>query len=74
MGFVLVVLGAVLPFLMVMHIITSTLFLNFFSYTASVAGLLMGVVGSAYIVRYHRAKNKRMQSGEDTTPEDRQDW
>jgi hypothetical protein len=45
-GFGLVLLGAILPFLMVMHTIKSTLFLNFFSYIASVAGFL-GVMGSA---------------------------
>ncbi len=59
-GFVMVMLGAVLPFLMVMHIIESTLFLNFFSYTMSVAGLFLGIIGCAYYVRFHRRKNKEI--------------
>jgi hypothetical protein len=50
-GFVLVVTGVVLPFLMVMHILESTFFLNFFSYIASTAGLILGVVGAALHVR-----------------------
>jgi hypothetical protein len=50
-GFVLVVLGAVLPFLMVLHILESTFFLNYFSYGASLVGLFLGVIGSAYYVR-----------------------
>jgi hypothetical protein len=54
-GLILVVLGFVLPMLMVMHILESTFFLNFFSYGASVLGLILGVAGSAYIV----VKNKK---------------
>lgn len=57
-GFVMVLLGAILPFLMVMQIITSTIFLNFFAYTLSVAGLMLGIVGSAYLVRHRRSKHK----------------
>jgi hypothetical protein len=54
-GFVLVVLGAVLPFLMVIHILESTFFLNFFSYTASLVGLILGIIGSAL---YFKLKKK----------------
>jgi len=50
-GFALVVLGVVLPFLMVLHILESTFFLNYFSYTASLAGLILGIIGSALYVR-----------------------
>jgi hypothetical protein len=53
-GFVLVVLGFVLPFLMVAKVIESTFFLNFFSFAASISGLLLGVIGSALYVRNHR--------------------
>jgi hypothetical protein len=56
-GFVLVVLGAVLPFLMVMQIIKSTFFLNFFSYGATVSGLFLGLIGATQYVREHRGKN-----------------
>ncbi len=54
----MVMLGAILPALMVMQILESTFFLNFFSYTMSLAGLFLGIIGCAYYVRYHRRKNK----------------
>jgi hypothetical protein len=53
-GLLLVVLGVVLPFLMVMHLVQSTYFLNFFSYTASLVGLFLGLIGSASYVRSKR--------------------
>jgi hypothetical protein len=53
-GFALAVLGIVLPFLMVLHIIESTFFLNFFSYGASLVGLFLGMIGSAYYMRQKR--------------------
>lgn len=55
-GFALVVLGVVLPFLMVLHILESTFFLNFFSYSASLVGLFLGLIGSAYYVRLNKKK------------------
>lgn len=57
-GFILVLLGAVLPFLMVMRIIPSTFFLNFFSYAATMSGLFLGMIGAATYVRVHRKKDK----------------
>ncbi len=53
-GFLLVLAGAVLPFLMVLHIIPSTFFLNFFSYSASVSGLFLGIIGGALYARAAR--------------------
>ena len=46
-AFVMLVLGVVLPFLMMMQILQSTLLLNFFAYIASVGGLVLGIVGAA---------------------------
>lgn len=46
-GLFLAVLGVVLPFLMVIHILKSTFFLNFLSYGASLVGLFLGVIGTA---------------------------
>jgi len=57
LGFVLVLAGFVLPFLMVMRIIESSFALNFFSYAASMAGLILGLIGAALYVRRH--KNER---------------
>jgi uncharacterized membrane protein YqjE len=54
LGFVLVLLGFVLPFLMVLRIVESSFFLNFLSYGASVAGLLLGLIGAAWYIRMNR--------------------
>ncbi len=57
-GFLLVLSGAMLPWLIVLRVLESTLFLNFFSFTASVAGLFLGMIGSATYVREYRRKKK----------------
>ena len=50
-GIVLMLLGIILPFLMVIHLLESTFFLNFFSWGASVAGLSFGTIGFAMYSR-----------------------
>ena len=47
LGVTLMLLGVILPFLMVIHVLESTFFLNFFSWGASVAGLALGTIGFA---------------------------
>ena len=47
LGIVLMLLGIILPFLMVIHVLPSTFFLNFFSWGASVAGLSFSPIGFA---------------------------
>jgi len=47
LGLILMLLGVILPFLMLMHILESTFFLNFFSWGASVGGLFLGIIGVA---------------------------
>jgi hypothetical protein len=47
LGVMLMLLGIVLPFLMVIKVLESTFFLNFFSWGASVAGLSFGTIGFA---------------------------
>jgi hypothetical protein len=47
LGVALLLLGIILPFLMVIKVLESTFFLNFFSYGASVAGLALGTIGFA---------------------------
>jgi hypothetical protein len=47
LGLFLVVMGVVLPFLMVIKILESTFFLNFFSYAAQVSGVILGILGLA---------------------------
>jgi hypothetical protein len=53
-GFGLSVLGVALPFFMTIHVIQSTFFLNFFSFTASMSGLFLGIAGASQYVRQHR--------------------
>ncbi|MBI5297584.1 MAG: hypothetical protein HY869_19055 [Chloroflexi bacterium] len=53
-GGCLVFLGWLLPLLMVIHVLESTFFLNFFSWGASVTGLFLGLLGSAGFVRDRR--------------------
>jgi hypothetical protein len=50
-GFLLAVTGLILPFLMVIHLIPSTFFLNFFSYGASLTGVFLGIIGASLYVR-----------------------
>lgn len=45
-GFVLVTMGVVVPFLMVLHLLPSTFLLNFLAYGSSVAGLWIGTLGA----------------------------
>lgn len=47
LGVTLMLLGILLPFLMVIHVLESTFFLNFFSWGASVAGMALGTIGFA---------------------------
>ena len=47
MGVILMLMGIVLPFLMVIQVLVSTFFLNFFSWGLSVAGLAFGTIGFA---------------------------
>jgi predicted benzoate:H+ symporter BenE len=54
LGLVLVLLGAILPFLMVMQVIPSSLALNFISYIASVLGLFLGIIGASMYIRQNR--------------------
>lgn len=54
LGLFLMVLGIVLPFLIVIQVLESTFFLNFFSWGASVAGLALGMVGFAMYSRNRR--------------------
>lgn len=46
-GFILMLLGVIFPLLMVIKVIESTFFLNFFSYTMSLLGMIFGIIGIA---------------------------
>jgi hypothetical protein len=53
-GFLLVTFGCSVPFLMVMQVLETSFLLSFLSYAASVAGLLLGVVGASTYVNRNR--------------------
>jgi hypothetical protein len=60
-GFLLVLTGVVLPFLMVLHVLPSTFLLNFLAYGAAVSGLMIGLIGGAAMAdvgRSHKSKNR----------------
>lgn len=54
LGIALMLLGCTLPFMMVLQILPSTFFLNFFSWGTSVAGLAIGTIGFAMYTRLRR--------------------
>ncbi len=53
-GFLLSILGTVLPFLMLIRVLPSTFFLNFSAFIAMVVGLGLGIGGASQYVRQHR--------------------
>jgi hypothetical protein len=57
-GLVLVIAGVVFPFLMVIRVLPSTFVLNFLSYTASVSGLLLGILGMAFYFKVRKPNHK----------------
>ena len=57
-GFFLLVLGVALPFLMVLQILESTLFLNFFSFIAQFLGLIVGFIGAMSLARRSRRRDR----------------
>ncbi len=73
-GFLMMVVGIILPFLMVTKIIESTFFLNFFSYFLQVGGLFMGIVGVGYLVSFRKSKNRGMQPPPDVPPDNHHEW
>ena len=53
-GFLLVLFGVAVPLLTVIQLIEASFFWLFLSFTASVAGVLLGVIGAAYYTRFNR--------------------
>ena len=51
LGLFLMLVGMALPFLMVIRMLESTFFLNFFAWGASVTGLAFGMIGVAMYSR-----------------------
>jgi hypothetical protein len=57
-GFILMVLGTALPFLMVLQIIDSTLFLDFFSFGIGFLGLILGMIGVFTLAMRNRNRRR----------------
>ncbi len=56
-GFFCVLIGAIMPFLIVLDFLPSTFFLNFLAYGLSTAGLFLGVIGVATYVGKQRRQD-----------------
>jgi hypothetical protein len=54
LGLVLMLLGIILPFLMVIHMLPSSFVLNFFSWGASVVGLAIGMISVTLMVKHRK--------------------
>ena len=48
-GLALVIVGAILPFLIVLEILPNTLWLNLVAYASSISGLFLGILSAAAI-------------------------
>ncbi len=60
---IMMVFGVVMPFLMVLHLVESTFFLNILSFIASTLGFFLGIISFAsYRIKSKHDKNK---SGDD---------
>ena len=57
-GLVLVIIGAVLPFLIVLRYVPSTFTLNFLAYGLSTTGIFLAVIGVAMHVGKVRKKSR----------------
>ena len=58
-GFVLVLLGAGIPLMMVLGTLESTFLLNFLAYGAQIGGLFLGFIGASLYVRESRSRRDR---------------
>jgi len=54
LGFVLVLIGAVVPYLMLLRLLEPDFFLSFLAFGASFVGLMLGIIGAAWYVRFRR--------------------
>jgi membrane associated rhomboid family serine protease len=58
-GFVMVLVGALIPWFMILGTLRSTFFLGLVSYAASIGGLILGVIGATLFVRKERRKKRQ---------------
>lgn len=53
-GLVLMLTGVILPLLMVIKVVESTFFWNFFAYISSTIGMIVGIIGVAFYARLNK--------------------
>lgn len=58
-GVLLLIAGVVLPLLMVIRVIPSTYFINFFAFASSLAGMVLDFLGLFSAVKLKRERLKR---------------
>lgn len=63
-GGFLVTFGMVVPFLMVIQVISSSFILSFLSYIASFLGLMFGIIGAALYVREDKERKNHQKRAE----------
>jgi hypothetical protein len=51
---ILLLTGLLLPLFMVLRLLPSTFFLNFFAYAASFSGMILGLIGSVLYGHMHK--------------------
>jgi len=51
LGLVLLLMGWLIPFLIILYVIPSTLFLNFLGWGLSISSLFLGFIGAAMLGR-----------------------
>lgn len=56
-GLVLVAIGAILPLLMILHMLPATLLWSFAAYTSSIVGLFLGVLSAAAFYEQRRRRD-----------------
>jgi len=57
-GFIMVLFGFLMPWLMILGYVETTFFLSFLTYGVSLTGMILGVVGAAMLGLQRRKKDK----------------
>ncbi len=55
-GSALLLLGVILPFLMILHIVKTSFLLSFLTYAAQVSGLFIGTLGAFSFAVIHKKR------------------
>lgn len=64
-GFLMVLFGFIVPFLMVIKVIPASYFWGFLSYGISVVGLFLGLIGGSQYIQVNRRRRDQDSEYED---------